>query len=413
MACPSAFVNLQRHTEYFVEQLRMQASPQAIFYNLIQRGAFPEGQGTVLTTFTIGRSLPTSDLPDFEPITTDQMANNCEIDYTEVKTGYSTLNYRPEKFGWKGEPVCADNLIYDWQVERFMDAYLRTMRKNVIWTVENRLTAIYDHYVPKAVAASYIEWTGPGTGFPGQTPSFAGLGHTECQLTQEMLEQVAVTLNEEGAMEGPYDDGWINLGNDGPIYTLLIGQAESQNLLRRNAELRSDFRFGEMGEGQNGATLLKRIGATRVIGNFRHAVTAFPSRYNWNGSTYVRVNTWVDDPEVTRGEAVKINPEWLSADFEAVRVLSPNVFRSQILRPVTAAGGGTMWPPRSYAGVWNFITGGYRTEVDGCYDPQEKIGRHFAEYQHAPEPILPKYGRTIIVRRCQASATCIQCEPVS
>lgn len=365
--------------------------------------------GTTPSVFEIARSLPTTDTPEFEPVTTNVNADNCSTDWNDVNVGFSEKFYRPESFGWRGPVICADNLRFDWQVNSFMDAYLRAMRKNVTWTIENRLAAIYDHYVPKAVAGTFLSWTAPGTGFPGQTPSFSGLSATNCDLTQPNLDQMALTLMEEGATTGPFDDGWTTWAQDGPVFTLQIGLQASHQILRQNIELRNDYRYATMGKGEEGSPIIKRLAASKIIGNFRHLVVEYPPRYNWDGSTYVRVPTWIEDPEITNGDGVKLNPEWISADYEAVRVLSPDVYESQIVTPITAAGGGTSWMPRSYAGEWKFITGGYRIQAEDCLDPLEKYGRHFAEYKHAPKPLISKYGRLLIFRRCPLEADCIQC----
>lgn len=410
MACLSPFDALKRHTESFIDQLRFESSPLPSFYNLIERGEFPEGQGTVLSTFLIGRSLPTTDLPEFAPITTNTDADNCATDWNDVPVGFYEKTFRPEVFGWQGPVICQDNLIFDWNRDRFLDAYLRAMKKNVTWTIENRLAAIYDHYVPKAVAAESLDYSDPGTGFPGQTPDLSALAHTECDLTQPMLDETAAILEEEGASEGPYDDGWIDWGQNGPIFTLQIGLRASARILKLNYELRQDYRYAEMGKGENGSSIIRRLGSAKTIGNFRHLIVTHPPRYNWvPGTGYVRVDTWITDPLVSKGEAVKINPEWLSADFEGARVLAPTVFKSLLIRPVNSAGGGTSWMPKSYMGEWQFITGGNKISTSHCLDPLEKYGRHYAEYKHAPEPINPKYGRLLIFRRCLETSECIQC----
>lgn len=402
---------MKRHTESFVEELRFEASPKPSFYNMIERGTFPQGQGTVLSTFQIARSLPTTDEPGFVPITTN-MPNNCETEFNNVPVGYFEKTFRPEQFGWKDPVICQDNLYFDWNRTKFLDGYMRAMKKNVTWTIENRLAAIYDHLVPKGVANTDFSFTEPGTGFPGTGPDLT-LDRSECELTQEMLDETAAILEEEGATEGPYSDGWVDWGEAGPVFTLQIGLKHSARLLKLNSELRLDYRYAQAGRGGEdgqGSTILKRLGASKTIGNFRHLVTQFPPRYNYVDGDYVRVATWVDDPSTTKGDGVKINPEWRVADFEGARVLNPFVFRSLVIPPLSSAGGDTHWSPKSYMGEWQFVTGGNKIAADNvCFDPLEKLGQHFAEYKHAPEPISPKHGRLLIFRRCVDDLECISC----
>lgn len=409
MSCPSTFQAMAEYTEHFVSELRYLPSPMPVLTPMIPRGTFPAGFGKVQTTFQIGRSLPTTDTPEFEPITTET-TDVCTTDYNTVPTGFKAENFRPEKFGWQGEPICADNLYYDFERERFLNSYMRAMRKNVDWTIENRLAAIYDHYVPKAAAAETMEFTANGTGFPGQTPDLSDLPRVYCQLDQGMLDQTAAILIEEGAMEGAFSDDWVRWGPNGPEFILQIGLETSQNLLRINSELRADYRYAETGLGAQGSSILKRLGTSKVIGNFRHLVVQLPPRYNWENGGYVRVPTWVADSSATDGTTTMINPEWRSADYEAVRVLHPEVMRDLIVPPIMASGGGTKWDPRSYLGEWQFVIGAYKWATN-CTDPLNKYGRHFAEYQHGVEPLRPEVGRLIIFRRCANTAECVTCSP--
>jgi len=411
MACPTPFEALRKHTESFVEELRFKAAPKLILYNMIEKGEYPQEQGLTLSTFTIGRSLPTTDEPAFEAITLGSgqtYTGSCGTTYNDVPVGFYERTFGPERFGWKGVTICQDDLIYQWRRDKFLDAYMRAMQKNTGWTIENRLTAIYDHFVPKAVAAAGFSFGAGGTGAPGTGPNLT-LPSTTCELTQQMLDATAAILIEEGATEGPYSDGWIQLSEQGPIFQLQIGMEMSAQLLKLNSEVRLDYRAAFQG-AQDLSPVIKALGASRVIGNFRHVVVTHPSRYTYAAGHYTRVPTWVADATATIGTPVTLNPAWVSAPYESVRVLTPSVFKSNIIRPVNASGANTKWDVKNYMGDWDFITGGNQINDTHCADPRNKLGRHYAEYAHAPEPISPEYGRLIIYKRCPASSyECITC----
>lgn len=410
MACPEVFVNMARYTQSFLEELRLLPSPPPTLSSWIPRGTFPAGRGMVQTTFQIGRQMPVTDTPEFEVIETTT-PNICTDVYNDVGTGFNAMNFRPEKFSWRGDPICADNLYFDFERERFLNRYMVQMRKFVDWTIENRFAAIFDHYVPKAVAQAQMEFTASPTGYPGQSPDLSALPHVYCQLQQQMLDQVAVELTEIGANMGAFSDNWINYGPAGPEWVAQIGLAASRNLLVQSGEQRTDFRYAEMGAGPEDSEILKRVGASRLIGNFRHLVIETPPRYNWvDGTGLVRVNTWIPDPATTSGISMILNPEWKSADYEGLRVLSRSVFQSLIIPPIMSSGANTKFGPRSYMGDWQFVAGAYKWATD-CVDPLEKIGRHFANYYHGPEPLRPETGRLIIFRRCPGEAECIPCSP--
>ncbi len=219
-----------------------------------------------------------------------------------------------------------------------------------------------------------------------------------------MLEQVAAELNVTGASE-PDKAGWISLGDAGPIYTLDIGQQASQQLLRTNSEMRDDYRWGYAGSPDT-SPLLKRMGATRVIGNFRHKINLTPPRYTYDGSKYVRVATW-EMVSGTKGTVAQITQAYLDAPFEGCRVLHPDVIHDQIIRPITTLAG-MKWPMQSVLGEWKFVVGGSKIALD-CLDPLDNWGRHYAQFRHAMKPIFPNHGRLIIFLRCPASFSCVEC----
>lgn len=415
MACDSAFDAFRQATEHLDDDLLKRASFQGIFFNLIRRGEYQRGSGLNLRVFTIERSEPTSDNESWPRVAfTNGDAGSCGTTFNDATYGHTERSFAPEQFGLKGPVICQDDLIYNWNTEMFLEGYLNALSKRSRRSIENRYLAIYSHFVDKNVTNSSFSKTNGNSGtLPTSGPNLSGLAEASCELQQGDLETVAAELNEEGATD-PDDAGWINLGEDGPIYPLYIGQEASQQLLRNNPDLRQDYRWGDATMG-DAARLLKRVGATKIIGNYRHVINLFPPRFHWiptgggNGN-YQRVNTWVM-PSKSKGSGAEINPQWRDAPFEAAYVLSPWVFQSNVIRPVNAAAG-LRWEPKSYFGEWEFVTGGNRITDAGadCYDPLQKLGRHFAEYKHAPMPLYPKYGRMIIFRRCPASdSSCVTC----
>lgn len=407
MACPAPFDAFRLATESLPDIAYVQGTFRDIWMNLIIRGEWPQSAGLVRSVFNIGRSEPTTDEPDFDPIVLsdgDTYTGSCGTVYNEINYGYNETTYGPERFGWKGPPVCQDDLIFNYKAAMFLEKYIPAMTKNTLRTIGNRFAAIYAHFVPKAVAADDFGFGDPGTGTPPQHPVI-NLGPTDCELSQSHLDITAEELNEIGAFE-PNTNGWIELGETGPLYPLLIGQAMSNKILLNNAELREDRRHADSGKGDM-AMLFQRIGATRVIKNFRHLVTVHPPRYTWGIGGYTRVATW-EMVAGTKGFVARTTAAWRNAAYEGAYVLNPWVFHSEAIRPVNSAAG-LNWEPKSYMGELSFETGGERIFDPPCHDPRHKLGRHFGEFAHAPKPIFPEYGRLIIYRRCLDNAGCETC----
>jgi hypothetical protein len=394
-------------TESLGDELYRRASFRNIWLNLIPRFEYPQKTGLTQSTFTIGRSEATSDTESWSAVQANP--NSCNVTWNDVQVGYNEVTWAPEQFGLRGPVICQDELIYNFKSDSFLEAYLQQLTKRSERSIQNRLQNIYQHFVPKHRAHS----TDAGTQYQagsGAAPSGAtinGVPVATCQLSQEMLDEVAAQLNEEGASD-PNSSGWITLGDDGPVYPLLIGQRQSQELALNNSELRQDFRWAQPMD------LLKRIGASRVIRNFRHVINLFPPRFNFVGNQYVRINTW-RMINGSKGTVADINPDWRTAPYEAAFVLNPWVYNEAVIRPVNSAAG-LNWMPKNYFGEWQFLTGGKEitdnTEQGGtdCYDPTKKLGRHFAEYKHAAKPIFPTYGRMLLFKRCETTDfSCTTC----
>lgn len=409
MACPTPFDQFRLATEFLGETLYLRASWRDVWLNTIPKTDYGMGVGLVKSSFTIERSEPTSDTETWPLValsTDGNYTGSCGTIYNPVETGFSEVQYHPEQFGLSGPVICQDDLIWNFRAPEFLAKYLIQLELRNRKSVSNRLANIYTHFVPKSVANEDFSTAAGSTGDPPAAPSLV-LPVSLCEITQEMLDQVAAELNEQGASD-PDSNGLITLGEDGPIYPLYIGQQASQRILLNNAELRQDRRFADMGKG-NMAMLFQRLGATRVIKNFRHIINLFPPRYEYQGGAYVRIPTWVMNAK-TKGVGAEINPAWSAGPYEGLWVLSPWVFHEEIVRPANAVAGIT-WPYKSYFGEWTFITGGKEiTETGDCFDPLKKLGRHFAEYKHASKPIFPQFGRFILFRRCpSANFDCVTC----
>jgi hypothetical protein len=164
--------------------------------------------------------------------------------------------------------------------------------------------------------------------------------------------------------------------------------------------------------------VIQRLGASRVIKNFRHIINRFPPRWKQVNGALQRVPTWVMSTataDATKGRVSIINPDWRDpsiAAYEGVTVFNPWVMTEEVLQPVNSVPGMKL-KPQNYFGEWAFVTGNDAVlGFDGCtgiQDPMHKQGRHFAEYRHALKPGFPMYGRFILFKRCPASYDTVVC----
>jgi len=406
MACSNVFDAFAIATENLADEVYRNASYRSVWLNAIPRGTFETGVGTVKTTFAIENSEPTSDAETWSQITNTQVVGgsdggaggSCASDFNDVEVGYTSRTYNPEEFALRGPILCKDDLIYDHNVDTFLRAYIEEMTKRAQRSWEKRYEELYMKFASKLSVGNGATLVDTENTITSIDFGSSG-GKSTSTLTQQLLDQVAVELIDRGATN-PDSNGWISYGEDGPVFPLLIGLEASQQIALNNADLRNDFRHAESGKG-GASELMSRMGATRSIKNFRHVPNLRPPRFTWTevGNKYTRVPTYLMSA-ATKGKKAVLNPAYITAPYEAAIVMNPNVFTSEIVPPVNAAGG-VSWNPTSYMGEWKWVTGGSKIQASNadCEDPLDKLGRHYAEFKHAPRPEFPNYGVTLIFKR--------------
>ena len=302
---PSAFDILRAKVEDLGPELYQRATYRSIWQTIVPRGEYPQGAGYVRSAFKIGRSEPGTDeeaWTQIQPLNTvgnvsgtDQGAGN--LTYNQVYVGHHEDTYMPEMFGLMGPLINQDDLTMYWHSEDFWQQFFEVMEKRNVRSIENRLGNIYRQYCYKASAqANFGFVVGDWTTQPVPTAVdwstvLASQGAPQSELTQEMLDATADELIQEGAQDGD-TNGWITMGEAGPEFPLYIGQWMSKRIALNNSELRSDYNASFMGR-EDLNPVLKRIGAKRVIQNFRHVVNPFPARWALlsNGQTVQYTST--------------------------------------------------------------------------------------------------------------------------
>lgn len=407
MACSVQLDAFRVATEDIDQRVYRSASYYSIWLNLIEREMYELGQGILHSVFGIGNIEPTG-LETWNAITlSNGEVDACANSWNDVEYGFDEMTYAPEQFQLRGPPICDKDLLFSHDVDTFLRAYVEEMTKRARRSWEIRYESLHVQLSRKAIADT--DFTGT---FKSQN-ALTGLAQSDCELSQEMLEIIAQYLMEEGATS-PDSNGFITWGDAGPIFSLHIGMDQSQRLLRQNSELRQDYRDAWSGARED-APLVLRVGATRVIGNFRHIINQRPRRYTFSGGTYTYVPPYITatgGEDATKGTKQIINPSWRTAPYEGADVLSTRLFTSQVV-PGKSSFGGVTFDPKTYMGDWQFVTGPDAHGTNTCDDPLHHTGRHFAEFMHAPKPDITarwKFGWHIIFKRCQHSGVeCTTC----
>ncbi len=473
----------QSVSESLSTQIYKKASIRSPWLNAIPRGTFASGRGLVQTTFRVENSEPTTHDEAWAAaaLTAGGDAGACADSFNAVEVGYTSDTYRPETYGLRGPVMCKTDQIYEHQAEQFLSRYITELAKRAQRTWENRYESIYKQLASKCVintTGSYSIYDGkskfwrPSVAGGADSGNLTGVSTISLQaaaagayINQDHLDEIAVELIRRGAVN-PDSNGWIEMGPDGPIFTLLVGPEASKAIIKNDSPTgtRTDVRYASPSE------LMKRMGASRVLNNFRHMPVLTPARYGFgqtlatcsttntsvtvtttttdgfkglcvgmpvtgtgialntviasiaqsdyktltlsiaatatNGPTlsltfgivgqYSRVNTF-EMVAATQGKKAVLTTGYKQAPYEEAIVMVPEVFTSELVKPVNSAAG-VNWNPTNYMGDWIWVDGANNIEA-GITDPLKKRGAHYCEYAHAPKPIFPEYGMTVIFKR--------------
>lgn len=411
MACQNPLNAFRAATEYLGPDLFRRASFNGLMINLISRGTFTQNQGLTHSVFTIGNQEPTSvDRPGTAvTLVNGSNSGSCAYDFTSVNWGYTENTYSPVKLQWRGPLVCKDDQYFNHMPAQFLNEYVTQLGQYVQNDLENHLQYYYMRRVPIYIARSAFDTPVDAVGDSATT--FTAPQATS-ELTQQMLDTLSTILVQNRALM-PDQNGFITLGEEGPLWSLGIHPQASQLIAQNNAEFRDDIRWAQSGQS-NQSDLMKRLGANRTIKNFRHVPFIMPPRFTYSGGAYTRVPDRIS-VNTSKGTTTVVNPAWSSpaaAPYEGALVLSPNVMSSDIVAPQSTVGP-VSFNPTNYMGEWQWVTGPQAladTSGDACYDPLGKFGRHFAEYIHALKPLSnPLSGALIIYKRCAAEYDLVQC----
>jgi len=391
----NAFDAMKVATESLSQSVHRQATAQSLWLSAIPRGSYNKNSGLTQTTFTVENSMPTDDTETWSAVALSSgSADNygaCANSYTDVEVGFTETTYSPEKFQLRGPIVCSTDLLFDHNPQAFLSSYVQEMIKRSKKSWENKLIAEYMKQCEK------VELTGSGATSAIVVDSTRGdalesltLSGSDVDLEQGHLDALAVRLIENGATEGD-SNGFITLEDGGPVFPLIIGMEASNAIASNNSDLRADLRYGEPNQ------LLKAMGASRVINNYRHIQTVNPMRFTESGGVYTRVNQYTE-ASATKGKKYTINPSWRTATHEAAIVLNPNVLTAEVVAP---QGYGLDFEPANYAGEWDWVVGGDKINAFAATgnDPQETLARHYATYMSAFRPVRPQDGAVILFTR--------------
>lgn len=275
-----------------------------------------------------------------------------------------------------------DDLQFAWQVEDQVKNVIRVLSENTkyVWT-----NTYQDEYVNacrhKSVAVA---------GYDPTTTDFAATPATS-KLTWGILEAIYEQLGYEGGSINPF----ARVDEMTPIYAAVGERYTFSDLKRQDANVRDDFRYAYMGNGDSNP-MLSAPGLNAIYRGFKFFTVELPPRYTFDAVAGEWVRVFPYEPIATsRGIKWDISAAYKAAPYTDTVIYHQDVMKILTPSPRTSKGGMTYNPAYSWAGefVWRNIPD-RESNIDGA------TGFFRALYAYGSKVERPELGFVVRHLRC-------------
>jgi hypothetical protein len=341
--------------------------------------------GDTISVLTYERSLPTTNTA-WQDIgqSTGQASGTCLPPVDKIEFAQTLRQYNLQHKAIESLPICVNDLRVAFKRQEQLSNMMAALTENTAyqWIDRNRdeFTRVATH---KVIAAA---------GNPEGTASFPLTAPTS-GLTQGLLKKYYMKLVRDGGGNNPLDRE-----NARPVFGLITDSETSENIIQRNADIRSDYRYStKVNE------LLAPLGIERSYGGFFHMIDDFGPRWDFVGGAWVRRLPY-ESSAATKGNKWDIAGSYESAAYMDSYIFHQDVAITLVPEPIGAAGGGVKFDPVSYRG--NFT---WRNIPEKICNPDGTIGYFRGIFASGTKPKFPYYGYVIRHLRCSTPLDTILC----
>jgi hypothetical protein len=373
-----------RESGRFSDEIFTRAFPRSPWIGLIRKGAFPEGQGEVISNLTYERSAPTDANPTWSDVSVVDGAEGgaCLPTATVVGIASTTRTWNLQRRVLEGPDFCVEELRTPFQIRKQLEAIIDVLTDYSILTWEMRYRHEYLRLCGRKVVVGSTLTEGTAATFPATSPTSL--------LTQGVLNRYKVKLIRDGAAGSA-----LGMENGAAIMTLICSMETSDRILFDNEDIRQDIRWGKPSE------LLAPYGVERSYRGWYHLIDTFPIRYNSSGGTHTEVAPF-DTTAATKGNKAIVRSAWESAGAEVSMAFDRDVFISRIPRPITNPHPDFKFDPVNYMGHW-----AAKNILDRVTNPDGTILYHRGILAAGSEPNKPQNGVAFLHLRCDSALNAV------
>ncbi len=377
MACSAVTDIVVRESGRFSEEIYTRAFPRSPWIGLIKRDVFPEGIGEIISNLTYERTAPTTAVPTWSDLTVSDgaLGGACLPTATKIGIGSTTRTWNLQRRVLEGPDFCVEELRTPFQIRAQLEAIIEVLTDYSIIEWEIRYRHEYLRLCGRKVVVGPVLQEGSGTGFPPQCPTG--------QLSQGVLDRYGLKLSRDGAGRSA-----LGMENGSPVFTAIVSAETSESLIRDNADIRQDLRYGEP------SLLLAPYGVKKNYRGWFHLVDMFPIRYTCAAGVYTEVPAF-DSTAATKGNKAIVRTAYESAPDEVSFAFDNTVFTSRIPKPITNPAPGYRFDPVNYMGDFSA-----RNIIDRDCNPDGNIIYHRAIFASGSEPVHPERGVAFVHQRC-------------
>ena len=400
IACSTVNDLFQRETNRFSVDVHERYSVDGPWGRLVRVGKFPLGMGTTLTEVTIERVLS----GNFENSWSDiglsmgTSAGNyagagtgaCAPTPTSLDFGQTQRTWNLQMQSYVTPCICLDDLKTSFQIEGQISKTVEQLTQLTKTVLDNRRRSEYLRIVDKISSGRPTAY---GSGTLNTCKSGAPIDVPLAQLSQDNLDVLRVQLIRDGA-------GHNALGkeNGAPVLGLITSPETSRQLLRNNAELRTDLRYATPSE------LIAPLGVDRSYGGFYHMVDFEVPRFTFASNTWTQVYPFTREA-ATNGYRWVPNTNYNTAPYEVSFIFHPDVYEEAVQQVGPNIPGAAFDDyPYYYSGQFFWLN-----IRDAVNNPLGKIGRWMGIWQSGSRPISPYLGRAILHLRCPNDQGFVAC----
>lgn len=348
--------------------------------NLMKKGDLPDGNGFNYVTAVVKRSTPTGGSGWIDVAQEDGSTNNCVPAPSTLNSATTTLGYGLQQKVIFTADICFEDVRRSYAYREQVGAIRENFVAEVVDQWEDRDKAAFFTNSGHKIVFDASRTEGTGATMPATEPTYV--------INQDLLDSLYSRILRDGGGREAYAQS-----NGQPLLPLIISYEGSRAIIKGSADVRQDFRFADMGKGED-STLLKSWGVDKAYGGFMHLIDTKMPRFDFVGGAWVEVPFYISEATTIGNQAI-VNPAYDNAGYEDAYIWHPEVVKRLVPKPIGSVGADTRGNAVNFNGMIQWLN-----IPDKVQNPFQNVGFWAASLKAAYKPAKTQYGYVIRYKRC-------------